>query len=336
MNIQYVYMIKTREFVRMNENIFKIGRTEQLNLGRFNSYDKGSVLLFQSICENCRDCEKMIIKKFKENFIHRTDFGNEYFEGDCNKMISILCDIVSCKKLDTLENKLLTLCELYTTEIDRLKIKCNELEDNLNCQINNYKHELSMLNDTHSIKVDKFKTKIDELKNNSKFQIKIINELMEDIPNKLLYDREWYYNNFYNDLSKNLNINWEIIKANPDKPWNYRYLSKNLNVTWEIIKANPDKPWNYRYLSENHNITWKIVKENINKSWSYLGLSVNPNITLEIAKLNSNNPWDYEMLNYPRIIISKITKYYYNLVCPDDIRLKYLRELKVRFIIKNN
>ena len=190
MNIQYVYMIKTREFIRMNENIFKIGRTEQLNLGRFNSYDKGSILLFQSICENCRDCEKMIIKKFKENFIHRTDFGNEYFEGDCNKMISILCDIVSCKKLDTLENKLLTLCELYTKEVDRLKIKCNELEDNLKFEITNHNNELLILNDTHSIEVDKLKTKCDELENNSKFQIKIINKLMKDISDELLYDRK--------------------------------------------------------------------------------------------------------------------------------------------------
>lgn len=327
MEVKYIYMVKTREFVRTAENIFKIGKTEQQNFERFKAYPKGSILLFQSICDNCHECEKIIIKKFKEEFIHRIEFGNEYFEGDCNKMISILCDIVSHKNVDTHENKLLTLCEMYTTEIDRLKNKYNELEDNLKFQMINHKNEVLILNNTHSIKVDELKTKCDELENNSKFQIKIINELMKDISDELLYDRKIHYERFYNKLSQNVNINWEIIKANSDKPWNYRYLSKNLNITWEIIKANHDKPWNYRYLSENHNITWEIVKENINKPWSYLGLSVNPNITLEIAKLNFNNRWDYKMLKYPRDVIRKITKYCYNLVDIDYVHPKYLCEL---------
>lgn len=335
MEVKYIYMLKTRESVRMNENIFKIGKTEQQNFERFKAYPKGSILLFQSICKNCHECEKIIIKKFKEEFIHRIDFGNEYFEGDCNKMISMLCDIVSCKNMDTLENKLLSFRKLYMNEINKINIKFNELEDNLKIQTTNNKNELLILNNTYSIELDKLKTKCDELENNSKFQIKIINELMKDISNKSIYDRKFYNERFYNELSQNVYINWEIIKANPDKHWNYRYLSKNLNITWEIIKATPHEPWNYRYLSENHNITWEIVKENLNKPWSYLGLSVNPNITLEIATLNSNYNWDYKMLRCPRNIMRKITKNCYDLVDVDFVYPKYLRELLKSYEIRN-
>ena len=307
MNVQYVYMIKTHEFVRTNENIFKIGRTGQQNYGRFDSYRKGSILLFQSICKNCHDCEKMIITKFKEKFIHRTDIGNEYFEGNYNEMISIISDVISYKNVNSLEDELLSLREIYTKDVNELKIKCNELENNLKFQIT---------------ELDKIKTKCDELQNNIKFQIEIINELIKnDCDEKIKY----------NELSKNLNINWEIIKANLDKPWNYRYLSKNHNITWEIVKENFNKPWNYRYLSENHNITWEIVKENFNKPWSYLGLSCNPNITSKIARSNENNKWDYKILKYPRDIFRKITKDYFELVYYDEVELKYLNELKSYF-----
>jgi hypothetical protein len=354
MEVKYIYMIKTHEFVRTNENIFKIGRTEQLNYNRFNAYRKGSILLFQSICKNCHECEKIIIKKFKEEFIHRTDIGNEYFEGNYNEMINMLCDIVSHENCEHIESKLSTLCELYVEKIAELKMRCDELandlknqtiehtnklttlhemytkeiddlKNDLKFQTTDHKNKLSFLHDIYGEKLDKHKievvnitTKCDKLENNIKFQIKIINEIIEYDSDELLD---------YNALSKYTSINWEIIEANPDKPWNYKYLSKNLNVTWEIIKSNPNKSWNYRYLSENHNITWEIIKENIDKPWSYLGLSANPNITLEIAKLNPNHPWDYNLLECRRNIIKKITVDCYYLVHYEDIYNEYLREL---------
>ena len=55
----------------------------------------------------------------------------------------------------------------------------------------------------------------------------------------------------YSRLSTNPNITWDIVKTNPDKPWDYSGLSVNPNITWDIVLANPDKPWNYRWLSSN-------------------------------------------------------------------------------------
>ncbi len=41
------------------------------------------------------------------------------------------------------------------------------------------------------------------------------------------------------------------IKANPDKPWNWKAISQNPNITMEIINANPDKPWRWDCISDN-------------------------------------------------------------------------------------
>jgi hypothetical protein len=92
-SVEYIYLLQTREFVRTCENVFKIGKTTQENDKRFKSYPKGSILIFQSICKNCDKTEKEIIKQFKNKFIHRKDFGNEYFEGNLDEMIFAFCQI---------------------------------------------------------------------------------------------------------------------------------------------------------------------------------------------------------------------------------------------------
>jgi hypothetical protein len=91
----YVYLLIEREFIKTGENVYKIGLTKQKELMRFSQYPKGSDLLLHSMCNNCRDTEKEIIKQFKEHFIQRNDFGNEYFEGDCNHMVYLIHTIIA-------------------------------------------------------------------------------------------------------------------------------------------------------------------------------------------------------------------------------------------------
>ena len=83
----YIYLLQEREFIKTNEYIYKIGRTKKENTHRFNQYPKGSILLFQMICNNCENIERQIIEQFKIKFNHRKDTGNEYFEGDYKIMI---------------------------------------------------------------------------------------------------------------------------------------------------------------------------------------------------------------------------------------------------------
>ena len=86
----YIYLLQEREFIKSKENIYKVGMTKKENHKRFNQYAKGSILLFQMICNNCKNIEKQIIKLFKENFKLRKDIGNEYFEGDYKSMIDAI------------------------------------------------------------------------------------------------------------------------------------------------------------------------------------------------------------------------------------------------------
>lgn len=87
---QYIYLLQEREFYKTKEIIYKIGMTKKENFKRFNQYPKGSILLFQMICDDCKNIETQVIKLFKQKFKQRTDIGNEYFEGDYKNMIHII------------------------------------------------------------------------------------------------------------------------------------------------------------------------------------------------------------------------------------------------------
>jgi hypothetical protein len=87
---QYIYLLQEREFIKTKEHIYKVGMTKKENYERFNQYPKGSVLLFQMICNNCKNMEKLVLTKFKETFKQRKDIGNEYFEGEYKVMIDII------------------------------------------------------------------------------------------------------------------------------------------------------------------------------------------------------------------------------------------------------
>ena len=94
---------------------------------------------------------------------------------------------------------------------------------------------------------------------------------IEDTPN---YDRHGW-----SEISSN--VTWDIVKDNPNKPWNYYYLSQN--VTWDVVLNNLDKPWYYPQLSYNANITWDIVEgsqgsQDRHIAWNWHSLSANPSV----------------------------------------------------------
>jgi hypothetical protein len=67
----------------------------------------------------------------------------------------------------------------------------------------------------------------------------------------------------------------EIIKENPDKPWNWHGISMNPNLTMEFIKENSDKLWSWYYISSNPNITMNDIKENPDKPWVWTWITQN-------------------------------------------------------------
>ena len=98
MSTNYIYLLQEREFLKTKEDIFKIGMTTKENHERFHQYPKGSILLFQMICKNCKDMEKQIVTSFKEIFKQRKDIGNEYFQGNYENMIDIIYSAIKSEK----------------------------------------------------------------------------------------------------------------------------------------------------------------------------------------------------------------------------------------------
>ena len=100
-DVNYIYLLQEREFTKTNENIYKVGMTKQKNFKRFYQYPKGSILLHQMICGDASYFERKILKIFKNEFIHRKDIGNEYFEcKNFNEMIDIIYSTIRNGKND--------------------------------------------------------------------------------------------------------------------------------------------------------------------------------------------------------------------------------------------
>lgn len=94
-NTNYIYLLHEREHIRLSEDVYKVGMTRQSNLNRFNNYPKGSILLFQIECTDCKFVESIVLQVFKNKFYNCFFYGNEYFKGDKKSMIDIIHLIIT-------------------------------------------------------------------------------------------------------------------------------------------------------------------------------------------------------------------------------------------------
>ena len=88
-----VYLLITREFYNARQNVYKIGRSSNIQ-SRFKTYPNGSITLIVRPCKDCVESEKVIMREFKERFVQRVDIGSEYFEGDVVEMIETFNSLV--------------------------------------------------------------------------------------------------------------------------------------------------------------------------------------------------------------------------------------------------
>lgn len=94
----YIYLIRTREFLKNADNIFKIGKTTGKPSKRLGSYPRDSEILLVLKVMNCHECENLVIDAFKKYFIRKRNIGLEYFEGDKDSMIRIMINVGLRKK----------------------------------------------------------------------------------------------------------------------------------------------------------------------------------------------------------------------------------------------
>jgi len=139
----FIYLLQTRESYRLNEDVFKIGKTIKTSLERFNQYPKGSRLILHIECFDVDNTEKYLIDQFNKLFTNVSDYGVEYFRGNlCDMKKVIYSNIEICvtldKSLDDYRNKL-NYC-------DKVIQKNRSLENEIlrmKSEIENYKERLS-------------------------------------------------------------------------------------------------------------------------------------------------------------------------------------------------
>jgi hypothetical protein len=97
MNYEGLYLIKEREFVRCNDNIYKLGKSQNV-LDRVKSYPKESMLHLIIFCKDSDVLEKELIKILTKKFKLVSNYGAEYFEGKLNKIIFEIETFMKSKK----------------------------------------------------------------------------------------------------------------------------------------------------------------------------------------------------------------------------------------------
>ena len=102
---QGLYLIKIREFVRSGEEIYKIGRSVDINK-RITQYPKGSILCMVFPCDYPVKYEKAAIYFLKNTFLRKKEFENEYFEGNMKEIISLVNELLD-KDLSTIEKEII-------------------------------------------------------------------------------------------------------------------------------------------------------------------------------------------------------------------------------------
>ena len=82
----YIYLLQIRESIRMNDDVYKVGKCENI-LNRFKQYPKGSKLLKYIQVPNRHISEGLLLKIMSDTYEVAKSYGNEYFHGDLNDIL---------------------------------------------------------------------------------------------------------------------------------------------------------------------------------------------------------------------------------------------------------
>jgi len=120
----FIYLLWPREFVKHNEATYKIGKTTRNPHKRLSEYAKGSELILVVKVDDCHTMEITLIKLFDIRFVKRTEYGNEYYSGDVERMrYEIFMAIIN----DSMLKQCLKQKDIVTKNIETLN---NESEQN--------------------------------------------------------------------------------------------------------------------------------------------------------------------------------------------------------------
>ena len=85
------YLIHREDHMSTGRNIYKFGYIYAETMDkRMRTYTKGSEIILFARCYKSKEAEIEIKKIFKAKYIHREEFGAEYFEGDYKDMSKVV------------------------------------------------------------------------------------------------------------------------------------------------------------------------------------------------------------------------------------------------------
>ena len=138
----YIYLLQTRESYNQGESVFKLGRTSETALKRFNQYPKGSHLKLHIDVADSQIMERKLLALFDKRFTKKEDYGNEYFEGNPDEMkLLILTECFKCPVAECPQT-----LDKFRREIQNYQCNATKLQENLQRQ-NEEVQRLSKLTD---------------------------------------------------------------------------------------------------------------------------------------------------------------------------------------------
>ena len=290
----YIYLLHEREFIKLNQHIYKIGMTTKSNYGRFLQYPKNSELLFQMRCINCVKNERTILKKFEKKYIKQTDIGSEYFEGNALEMINIIYNVIM-NEYETISKK------QNNTSVKEIRNKTlEELQIIEECIIHNHKYigkkkkhnnilkSIDINDDEYILLKNKCILTDDDKNKLKKHELKIlygVGKLNENILKLDELQIENYYKliNVHNCEDNKITMIKDLLKniGFDDINDNNKYIEK------KTIEINRDEIIQKSKIFNNIQIKKQLLNENINSNKSFLGY-VNTILKNVCLKINSS------------------------------------------------
>lgn len=224
-NSEGVYLVHTRELRTLKENIYKIGRSHNLD-NRVKQYPKKTIIILMINCENSAFCEKELIKLFKDKFIQQLEYGTEYFKGDEDLMIKEICNFINIFK----ENMKKEKKEKEKEEEEKKKEKKEKEKEKKNEKNkvkneiknkNNNKKDLDKKNNKNELSIDVKKTICPKCNHDFKYKSllkthfkNVYHCLLDEEQIKLFFNpiKNTIVCNKYNNCNK-CNKNFNNIKA---------------------------------------------------------------------------------------------------------------------------
>lgn len=90
--VKGVYLLQMREFHTRNENVYKIGRSNDV-FRRVKDYGNSHVYICYP-CENIVHMERELIHNLKRKFNLRKDVGREHFEGNIFNIMEVFLQTI--------------------------------------------------------------------------------------------------------------------------------------------------------------------------------------------------------------------------------------------------